>query len=150
MRTARVADSREAAAAPGPKIIIAGSGMSTAGRILGHEEHSLPDPRSTILFMGYQVAGSLGRQIAEGVKKVWIDRHEVHVRAKVERIDGFSGHADTDALMEFVSVSASTLKKVFVAMGEPKSQIFLSQRLRDELGVNAVATEEGKSYEVEL
>lgn len=136
--------------AKGAKIIIAGSGMSTAGRIVGHEAHYLPDPNSTILFMGYQASGTLGRQIAEGVKKVVIDDQVIEVRAKVEKIDGFSGHADSDALVNFASASGKTLKKVYVAMGEPRSAIFLSQRLHDELGLDAVVTEEGKSYEVEF
>jgi metallo-beta-lactamase family protein len=148
--TAHVQDSQQIKTVSGPKIIIAGSGMSTAGRILAHEEHYLPDPNSTILFTGYQAAGTLGRQIAEGMKKIVIDGGEVAVRARVEQIGGFSGHADSDALVEFVSQSAKTLKMVFVAMGELRAEIFLAQRLRDELGVRAVATEEGKSYEVEL
>ncbi|MBX4206203.1 MBL fold metallo-hydrolase [Candidatus Parcubacteria bacterium] len=150
VKIARVADSRDIWSTPGAKIIVAGSGMSTAGRILGHEKHFLPDPNSTILFMGYQAAGTFGRQIAEGVKNVVIDGETVPVRATVERIEGYSGHADSDALVEFASASEKTLKKVFVAMGEPKSEIFLAQRLKDELGVLAVATEEGKSYELDM
>lgn len=148
--TLRSEDSQEIKYATGPKIIIAGSGMSTAGRILGHEIRYLPDPNSTILFVGYQAPGTLGRQILEGVKKVRIDEVEVSVQAQVEEIGGFSGHADSDALLEFVSVSAETLEQVFVAMGEPKAQIFLAQRIRDELGLTAVSTEEGKSYELDL
>lgn len=143
-------ESREIEKEPGAKIIIAGSGMSTAGRILGHEAHYLPDPNSTILLMGYQAAGTLGRQIEEGMKKVIIDDQPVTIRAHVEKISGFSGHADSDALVNFVSENEKSLKKVFVAMGETHSQIFLAQRLRDELNVDAIATEEGKSYEVDL
>ncbi|MEK7227588.1 MAG: MBL fold metallo-hydrolase [Patescibacteria group bacterium] len=148
--TARVADSREIAKVPGPKIIIAGSGMSTAGRILGHEEMFLPDPNSAILLIGYQAPGTLGRELEEGVKSVIIEGKKVIVRAKVERIHGFSAHADSDALVKFVEPSRKTLKKVFVAMGEPKSAIFLAQRLRDELEVDAVVAEKGKVYELEL
>lgn len=147
---ARVTDSREIVDTNGAKIIIAGSGMSTAGRILYHEIRHLPDPNSTILLMGYQSIGTLGRQIEEGMKKVTIDDKEIGVRARVEKIHGFSGHADSNALVDFASKSKDTLKKVFVAMGEPKSQIFLTQRLRDELDVDAVATEEGKSYEIDF
>ncbi len=148
--TPKLDDSRVIETIRGAKIIIAGSGMSTAGRIVGHEARYLPDPSSTILFMGYQASGTLGRQIAEGIKKVVIDDQVVEVRAKVEKIDGFSGHADSNALVEFAAESEKTLQKVFVAMGEPRSSIFLAQRLRDELDLNAVATEEGKSYEIEL
>jgi metallo-beta-lactamase family protein len=150
VKIAKVADSKEIAETTGAKIIIAGSGMSTAGRILSHEKRYLPDGNSTILFMGYQAAGTLGRQIAEGERQVYIDGVQVPVRAKVEKIAGFSGHADSDALVRFVGESQDSLKKVFVAMGEPASQIFLAQRLRDEFGVEAIATEEGRSYEMEL
>lgn len=148
--TATVRDSREIANITGPKIIIAGSGMSTAGRILFHEERYLPDPDSTILLAGFQAAGTLGRQIKEGNKTVIIDGKQIDVRAKVENIDGFSAHADSDALVDFVSNSAKTLKKVFVAMGEPRSAIFLTQRLRDELDVDAVVAERGKIYQLDL
>lgn len=148
--TARMDASRAIDGTHGPKIIIAGSGMSTAGRIVAHEAKYLPDPNSTILFMGYQAAGTLGRQISEGIKKVVIDDQVIEVRAKVEQISGFSGHADSNALVEFAAESEKTLKKVFVAMGEPRSSIFLAQRLRDELNLNAIATEEGKSYEIEV
>ena len=148
--TATVRDSREIAKVPGAKIIIAGSGMSSGGRILAHEEMFLPDPNSTIILAGYQAAGTLGRQIEEGVKEVVIDGSRVAVKAKVEIIHGFSAHADSDALVRFVEASAGTLKKVFVAMGEPKSAIFLAQRLRDELEVDAVVAEKGKVYELDL
>ena len=148
--TARAQDSREIKNQTGAKIIIAGSGMSTAGRILHHEAEFLPDPNSTILFMGYHAAGTLGRQIVEGVKRVIIDEREVEVRARVVKIDGFSGHADSNALVEFAAVSEKTLKRVFVAMGEPRSQAFLAQRIRDELGLDAVAVEEGRIYEIEI
>jgi metallo-beta-lactamase family protein len=148
--TASVRDSREIAKVSGPKIIIAGSGMSTAGRIVGHEEMYLPDPKSTILLAGYQGHGTLGRQIENGGKEVTIDNKQIPLRARVEKIDGFSAHADSNTLVDFVSESAETLKKVFVAMGEPKSSIFLAQRLRDELNVDAVVAEKGKSYELEL
>lgn len=158
--TAQVRDSQEIIHTQGPKIILAGSGMSTAGRILGHEETFLPDPNATILFVGYQAPGTLGRTIQEGAKRVIIDDQEVIVRAKVETIDGYSAHADSDALVDFVTHSSSTLKqaspadglrpRVFVTMGEPKSSIFLAQRLNDELGVKAIVPERGKRYELDL
>jgi metallo-beta-lactamase family protein len=147
---AKANDSHAISQIAGPKIIIAGSGMSTAGRILSHEEIYLPDQNSTILLAGYQAVGTLGRLIEEGEKHIVINDKKVIVRARVEKIDGFSAHADSDALVRFVSESEKSLKKVFVAMGEPKSAIFLSQRLRDELGVEAVVAEEGKSYEIDL
>jgi len=141
-------DSEMIANMPGPKIILAGSGMSTGGRILRHEKRYLPDPKNTILFVGYQSAGSLGRMIEEGEKKLKIEGKEIIVRARVENISGYSSHKDSDRLVEFVADSSETLKKVFVVMGEPKSSLFLVQRLRDYVGVDATHPEEGDVVEL--
>ncbi|MEX0919221.1 MAG: MBL fold metallo-hydrolase [Parcubacteria group bacterium] len=149
-KTMQARNSRDIVNIKGAKIIIAGSGMSTGGRILSHEKTFLPDPNSTLLLVGYQGAGTLGRELEEGAKKVFIDEEEVVVRAHVENVSGFSAHADSDTLVDFVSTSKDSLKKVFVAMGEPRSSIFLAQRLRDELDVDAVVTEKGKVYELDL
>ncbi len=148
--TAQVRDSISISHVPGPKIIMAGSGMSTAGRIVHHEEHYLPDPNATILFVGYQAAGTLGRLIQDGVKEVKIGEKLVEVNARVLSIDGFSAHADSDQLVKFVEASEKSVKKVFITMGELKSSIFLAQRLKDELGVESVIPEKGKSYELDL
>ena len=149
-KTLRAGDSEEINNTHGPKIIIAGSGMSTGGRILNHEKTYLPDPKTTFLLVGYQGVGTLGREIEDGAKKVFIDDSEVTVKAKVEKIEGFSAHADSNTLVDFVSNSKDSLKRVFVAMGEPKSSIFLAQRLRDELEVDAQVTKNGGVYELEL
>lgn len=147
--TAQVRDAVEIAYTPGAKIILAGSGMSTAGRILGHEKHFLPDSNATVLFIGYQAPGTLGRLISDGIKEVAIDGERVEVRARVENIDGFSAHKDSDNLVDFVSKTAKTLKKVFIAMGEPRSSAYLAQRLKNELGISAVIVPEaGKRYEL--
>ena len=130
---------------PNPKIIIAGSGMSAGGRIVHHEHNYLPDPNNTILLTGYQSVGTPGRMIQEGVKTVRIHGEEVPVRAQVVTISGYSGHKDSDALVEFVENSQDSLKKVFVVMGEPKSAMFLVQKLRDNLGIEAYAPEKGDS-----
>ncbi len=148
--TAEVRDSIEIAHIQGSKIILAGSGMSTAGRIVHHEERFLPDPRATILFVGYQAAGTLGRFIQDGAKQVNIKGKMIPVKAKVLTIDGFSAHAGSDELVEFVEKNSKGLKKVFITMGEIKSSIFLAQRLKDELEVEAVVPERGKSYDLDL
>lgn len=129
----------------GPKIVIAGSGMSHGGRIVHHEKEYLPDPNSTILFVGFQGAGTLGRQILDGNKKVMINNKEVEVRANIRSIFGYSAHMDVDGLTEFVSNTSHTLKKVFVTMGEPKASAFLTQRLRDYVGVDAVTPQLGET-----
>lgn len=148
--TAEARDSKKILAAPGPKVIIAGAGMSTGGRIQHHERNYLPDPNATILFVGYQTPGSLGRKIQDGAKEVGIYGIPIKVKAKVETISGFSSHKDSDHLIEFVEKTAPTLERVFAVMGEPKSALFLVQRLRDYLGVDAVHPETGQRFELEL
>ncbi|MCF7865463.1 MAG: MBL fold metallo-hydrolase [Candidatus Pacebacteria bacterium] len=134
---------------PGAKIIMAGSGMSNGGRIQHHELNYLGDPNNTIVFIGYQAVGTLGRVIQEGTKDVEIMGTRIHVRARLEKIDGYSSHKDSDHLVTFVEDTATTVKKVFVVMGETKSSLFLAQRLRDYLGVNAVHPEEGETVVLE-
>jgi metallo-beta-lactamase family protein len=136
-------DSMAIAHMPSPKIIMAGSGMSSGGRILHHEAHYLTNPNNTILFTGYQAAGTLGRLIRDGASEVTIHGEKIKVRAHIEAIDGYSSHKDMDHLVEFVSHTAHTVKKVFVVMGESKSSLFLVQRLRDYTGVQAVHPNEG-------
>jgi metallo-beta-lactamase family protein len=121
----------------GPKIIIAGSGMSNGGRIVRHEKTYLSDPNNAILFLGYQSAGTLGRQIADGAKQVNIHGDMVPIRAEVMSISGYSSHKDSDNLIAFAATAKATLKKAFVVMGEDKSALFLVQRLRDYEGINA-------------
>lgn len=132
----------------GAKIIVAGSGMSVGGRVLSHEAFYLEDPNATILLVGYQVPGSLGRQIEERATKLSINGQHIHVRARIEKISGYSSHKDSNNLVEFVSHALPELKQVFVAMGENKSSTFLVQRLRDELGANAVVAEKVKEYPI--
>ncbi len=129
-----------------PKIILAGSGMSEGGRVRAHERHFLSDPKSALVLVGYQVLGSLGRRLQDGAKSVRIDGQDVKVQADVEWISGYSSHADTDGLLSFAEGSAAggRLKKVFTAMGEPKAAMFLAQRIRDEIGIEAVHPEEGE------
>ncbi len=148
--TRTTADSSEIAKVRGAKIIIAGSGMSHGGRILEHEKHFLEDPKTTLLLVGYQAVGSLGRLLHDGVKKVKILGEDVKVRAKIARIRGYSGHADRDQLVEFIAAGGEKATQVFVAMGEERSSLFLVQRLRDYLGVNAVAPEANARIEIDF
>lgn len=148
--TRTMKDSREIDAVHGAKIIIAGSGMSHGGRILEHEKKYLEDPKTTLLLVGYQATGSLGRLLNDGAKKVRILDTEVKVRAKIARIRGYSGHADRDQLIEFVEKGCGRAKRVFVAMGEERSALFLVQRLRDYLGLHAVAPQAHESIEIDF
>jgi len=130
----------------GAKIILAGSGMSVGGRVISHEEHYLPDPRSTLLLVGYQAAGSLGRELADGAKKVRIHGEKIEVKAHIETLYGYSAHKDGDHLVQFAATATPRLKEAFVVMGEPGASMHLAQRLNDELGVKAIMPERLKEY----
>ncbi len=134
----------------GPKIILAGSGMSNGGRVLHHEKNYLPDPKNLILMMGYEAVGTLGRLLQDGAKMVTIYGEQVEVRSHIENIQGYSSHKDSDHLIEFVGDTAETVKKVFCCMGEPKSSMFLVQRLRDYLNVDAVMPKVGETVELDF
>ncbi len=133
-------------AVPGPKIVIAGSGMSNGGRIINHERNYLPDRKNILLLVGYQSLGTLGRTIADGAKEVVIDGVRVPVRAEVRQVEGYSSHKGLDDLVAFVEPTADTLKQVFVAMGEPRASFFLAQRLHEYLGVQAIVPDRGITY----
>ena len=143
--TLKSEESRLIVNVPNPKIVIAGSGMSTGGRIVHHEKHYLPDPNNTLLLTGYQSVGTPGRLIQEGLKTVPITGEDVIVRAHIVTISGYSGHKDSNGLLNFVEDMQNSIKKVFVVMGEPKSEMFLAQKLKDNLGINAFVPEQGSS-----
>ncbi len=143
-------ESRNIGARGGAKIIIAGSGMSNGGRVVQHELDVLSDTRSTILIVGYQAAGSLGRKLADGFKKVPIKGKHVPVRCHVETLYSYSAHMDGSQLLEFVEQVGPSLTQVFVTMGEPASSAFLTQRIREYIGLHATAPDAGTEAQVEL
>lgn len=143
-------DSAGIAKEKGAKIIIAGSGMSHGGRILSHEKNYLSDSDTTLLLVGYQSVGSVGRRLQDGAKEITIDGAKVKVRAKIATIQGWSGHADRDQLVDFVAGGGDQAEKIFVTMGEERSSLFLVQSLRDYLGVNAVAPSSGEVAEIDF
>lgn len=136
----------------GPKIIIAGSGMMNGGRILHHAERYLPDPKSTLLLVGYQAPGTLGRYLLDGGKEARIFGKTIPVRARIALIAGYSGHKGSDGLVDFVRQISENhpLQKIFCAMGEPKSSMFLAQRIRDEIGLLAVVPMAGETHDLYL
>lgn len=143
-------DSEEIHRAPDPKIIIAGSGMSHGGRILAHEKRYLSDKNTTVLLVGYQAVGSLGRLLQDGARSVRIDGEQIKVRAHIAMITGYSGHADRDQLVHFVAEGGDHAKQIFVTMGEEHSSLFLVQRLHDYLGVHARAPHENEEIEIDF
>ncbi|MCA9354855.1 MAG: MBL fold metallo-hydrolase [Candidatus Kaiserbacteria bacterium] len=150
--TETVKESAEIARFGGPKIIIAGSGMSHGGRIREHEKQFLGDPNTTLLLVGYQTVGSIGRLLQDGANQVWIDGMQVRVKAQIATIRGYSGHADRNQLIDLVYAGTQDYqpKQVFVTMGEERASLFLTQRLRDYLGVNAIAPEANSEAEIDF
>ncbi len=134
----------------GPKVIMAGSGMANGGRIVHHIKHYGTDPNNEIMLVGYQAVGTPGRKLSEGIRNLHLNGEDVLIRAKVSSLHGYSGHKDMDHLVEFAAGGKETLKRVFVAIGEPKSAMFLAQRLRDYVGLPAEVPETGKSVELEF
>lgn len=130
--------SRAAVELDGPAIIIAGSGMCQGGRIRHHLQRHLPDPRTDVLLVGYQAGRTLGRDLQEGRKQVYLDGEEVEVRARVTTISGLSAHADRDGLADWFShLPRRPGAAAFVTHGEePQSRAF-ARRLSDRFGVRA-------------
>jgi metallo-beta-lactamase family protein len=134
---------------PPPKMIIAGAGMMQGGRILHHAKRYLPDPKSTLLFIGYQAKGSIGRRLIDGAREVSIMSERIPVAATIKAIGGYSAHADADALFNFVAESKTTLKNVFVVQGEEEAANALAERVKNNLAVNARVPEPGETVILE-
>ena len=124
-------------------IIISASGMCEVGRIKHHLKHNLWNPNSTILFVGYQAPGTLGRNIVDGAKKVKIFGDEVAVNARIEYIEGYSGHADQEWLMNFIYSFITKPKHIFLVHGEPDGQIVLKNKIIEETGIPVTIPEFG-------
>ncbi len=119
----------------GPAIIISASGMCDAGRILHHLKHNLWKPESTILFVGYQAEGSLGRRLLEGVKRAKIYGEEVVVRAKLVSLDGFSAHADYKQILAWLDhCHPEKIKQIFVVHGEARAIKSLEEKIKTAYG----------------
>lgn len=128
-------ESRQINNLPGGALIISASGMAEAGRIKHHLKHNLWRPESTVLFVGYQAEGTLGRRIKDGAKKVKLFSEEIMVRARVETIDGFSAHADRSELIAWVSKFRKKPKQVILVHGEEDVLTEFSATMEKELGV---------------
>lgn len=133
---------------PTPAVIISASGMCDVGRIKHHLKHNLWNPKSTILFVGYQAPGTLGYSIVNGAKTVKIFGEEIAVNARIEYIEGYSGHADQEWLMNFVYSFRTKPKHIFLVHGEVESQNVLQEKIINEAGINAVIPDFGETYEL--
>jgi metallo-beta-lactamase family protein len=134
--TRTAAESKAINAVPGPVLIVSASGMATGGRVLHHLRERLPDPRSTVMLVGYQAVGTRGRALEEGARVLRIFGEDVPVRARIETVPRLSAHADVDGLMRWLRTATRPPRRLFVVHGEPQPSAALAARVTHELGWN--------------
>lgn len=150
LRFTKTADeSKELNESNEPAIILSASGMCEVGRIKHHLKHNLWNPRNTILFVGYQAPGTLGRNIVEGAKKVKIFGEEIAVNARIEYIEGYSGHADQEWLLNFVYSFIKKPKHIFLVHGEKEGQEVLKEKIEENTGIPVTIPSFGESYKLD-
>ena len=132
-----------------PSIIISPSGMCEVGRIKHHLKHNLWNPNSTILFVGYQAPGTLGYKIVNGEKKVKIFGEEIAVNARIEYIEGYSGHADQEWLLNFVYSFRTKPKHIFLVHGEPEGQKILKEKIIETTNLPVTIPDYGDTYRLD-
>ena len=130
-------------------IIISASGMCEVGRIKHHLKHNLWNPKSTILFVGYQAQGTLGRKIVDGAKQVRIFGEDITINSRIEYIEGYSGHADQEWLLNFVYSFHKKPKTIFLVHGEPEGQLTLEQKLEETTRIPVIIPEYGEVYSLQ-
>jgi metallo-beta-lactamase family protein len=140
-----VAESKQIDYDNNPKIIIAGSGMSTGGRILFHEKAFLPNPSTTLLIVGYQVDGTVGRQLQDGAKTVNILNQKVNVRAEIRTLNSYSAHADQPKLLHWLKQNKK-ISHVFLVHGEDNAKKTLKSKIQDQLGYQTSIPKLGESF----
>ncbi|MFA5021834.1 MAG: MBL fold metallo-hydrolase [Patescibacteria group bacterium] len=146
--TSSVAESKTINITPPPKVILAGSGMCTGGRMPHHLKFNLSNPKTHLLIIAYQVPGSLGRELLDGAKRVIIEGETIGVRAQVSAIGGYSSHADEPKLMNWVSqIVKPKPQKIFVVHGEEERNLILRKVLQQS-GLEAIVPEYDKIYEI--
>lgn len=150
LKFTRTADeSKELNESNEPAIIISASGMCEVGRIKHHLKHNLWNPNTTILFVGYQAQGTLGRKIVDGAKTVKIFGEEIAVNARIEYIEGYSGHADQEWLLNFIYSFFTKPKHIFLVHGEPEGQKVLRDKIIENTEIPVTIPEFGECYELD-
>lgn len=142
--------SKAVSAMHGPAIVIAGSGMASGGRVVHHLEKFLPDPANSVALVGFQAAGTRGRQLMDGADSVKIHGRYVPVRAEVCDLSGFSVHADGSELIDWLRTADREPSGVFVVHGEERASLALRQRIVDQLGWNAVVPRDGERLDLHV
>jgi metallo-beta-lactamase family protein len=131
-----------------PKVIISASGMCEAGRIRHHLKHHLWEPNSSVVFVGYQAEGTLGRNLIEGVKKVKLFGDEIYVNARIHSLEGYSGHADMNGLLAWAKGFTQRPKQFFLVHGELEAKQALAQSIAEETGGRPIVVTEISEFEI--
>lgn len=147
---ATVDESKQLTRSRAPAIIISSSGMATGGRVLHHLKASLPDSRNTVLFVGYQAAGTRGRRLVDGEAAVKIHGEMVPVRASVKRIESMSAHADASEIMRWLGGFQAPPRTTFIVHGEPEAMEALSDRIAGTLAWNTRMPEHGETVDLRM
>jgi len=134
----------------GPAIVISASGMATGGRVLRHLEQALPDPKNTVLFVGFQAKGTRGRDLIEGARQVKMFGQLIPVRARIERLNDMSAHADAGEILRWLGTFPSAPGITYLVHGEPTAQAVLKARIERELGWRVHVPSHGEQVEVPL
>jgi metallo-beta-lactamase family protein len=130
------------------RVIVAASGMMSGGRILHHALRLLPDKNAIVVFVGYQAAGTLGRRVADGEKQVKVLGQWIPVRCRIEKIGGFSAHADWKEVLRWLEGMPSAPRRVFVTHGEPEAADAMAGHLRDQFGWSIEVPQYGEKFEL--
>jgi metallo-beta-lactamase family protein len=133
---------------PNPKVIISASGMCEAGRIRHHLKHNLWDGKNSIIFVGYQAEGTLGRRILEGAKDVTLFGEQIHVNAEIHNLEGFSGHADKDGLLAWLSGFEKQPKQIFLVHGEEEAKDDFAKYAKEKLNFDITVIKGESEYEL--
>jgi metallo-beta-lactamase family protein len=141
-------ESRAVVEAAEPAIVIAASGMATGGRVLHHLAACLPDPRHTVLFVGFQAEGTRGRALVDGARVVKIHGRMVPVGARIETMDSMSAHADSGEILRWLQTFPVAPRRTFLVHGEPAAQEALKHRIEETLGWSVSIPAHGDTVEV--
>jgi metallo-beta-lactamase family protein len=141
-------ESKQLTASKMPAIVISSSGMAEGGRVLHHLKAALPDARNTVLFAGYQAAGTRGRRLVDGEKSIKIHGQWIPVAARIERIDSMSAHADSTEIMRWLGGFTRPPERTFIVHGEPAAQDTLGARIQAQLGWTWQAPQHAQAIEV--
>lgn len=132
-----------------PKVIISASGMCEAGRIRHHLKHNLWNPKASVIFVGYQAEGTLGRLLVEGAKEVTLFGEEIQVNAEIYNLEGFSGHADRDGLLMWLGGFQKEPKHIFLVHGEPESKEDFARTVEQKLGYHPIVVQGNSEFVLE-